>query len=56
VLQIAITHFWRITQRFNNPNANISAANFGMFTSIVANYDPQKQGYRQIDFKLRINW
>jgi hypothetical protein len=33
-----------------------SAANFGMFTSIIANYNPEKQGYRQIDFKLRLNW
>ena len=44
------------TQHFNNPNANISAPNFGMFTSIIANYNPEKQGYRQIDFKLRLNW
>jgi hypothetical protein len=44
------------TQHFNNPNANISAANFGMFTSVIANYNPEKQGYRQIDFKLRLNW
>jgi hypothetical protein len=44
------------TQHFNNPNANISAVNFAMFTSIVANYNPEKQGYRQIDFKLRLNW
>ncbi len=44
------------TQHFNNPNNNISAANFGMFTSIIANYNPEKQGYRQIDFKLRLNW
>ena len=44
------------SQHFNNPNANISAANFGMFTSIIANYNPEKQGYRQIDFKLRLNW
>jgi hypothetical protein len=44
------------SQHFNNPNANISAPNFGMFTSIIANYNPEKQGYRQIDFKLRFNW
>ena len=44
------------SQHFNNPNANISAANFGMFTSVIANYNPEKQGYRQIDFKLRLNW
>jgi hypothetical protein len=44
------------TQHFNNPNANTSAPNFAMFTGIIANYNPEKQGYRQIDFKLRLNW
>jgi hypothetical protein len=44
------------TQHFNNPNANISAADFAKFTSIIANYNPEKQGYRQIAFKLRLNW
>lgn len=41
---------------FNNPNNNISNANPGMFTSAVANYNPEKQGYRQIDLKLRIEF
>ena len=41
---------------FNNPLNNISTANPGMFTSTVANYNPEKQSYRQLDVKLRIEW
>jgi hypothetical protein len=41
---------------FNNPNNNISNPNPGMFTSVVPNYNPEKQGFRQIDLKLRVQW
>lgn len=45
------------TQHYNNPNANIPpSTDFGKFTSTLANYSPEKQGYRQIDFKLRLTW
>jgi hypothetical protein len=41
---------------FQSINTNTSAANFGMFTSTRPNYEPEKQSYRQIDLKLRIEW
>jgi hypothetical protein len=41
---------------FNNPNNNISNPNPGMYTSTVANYNPEKQGYRQVDVKVRLEW
>jgi hypothetical protein len=41
---------------FLNPNNSISNPNPGMFTSVVQNYNPEKQGFRQIDLKLRIQW
>jgi hypothetical protein len=41
---------------FNNPNNNISNPNPGQFTSIVPNYNPEKQSYRQVAAKLRIEF
>ncbi|MBO0722461.1 MAG: TonB-dependent receptor, partial [Blastocatellia bacterium] len=41
---------------FNNPNNNISNNNPGQFTSIVPNYNPEKQSYRQVALKLRVNF
>jgi hypothetical protein len=41
---------------FNNPNNNISNPNPGQFTSIVPNYNPEKQSYRQVAVKLRIEF
>jgi hypothetical protein len=41
---------------FNNPNNNISNANPGQFTSIIPNYNPEKQSYRQVAVKLRIEF
>ncbi|MBZ5580837.1 MAG: carboxypeptidase regulatory-like domain-containing protein [Acidobacteriia bacterium] len=46
---------------FNHPhfasiNTNISNPNPGMFTSTRPNYEPEKQGYRQVDLKFRIEW
>ncbi|MBO0859636.1 MAG: hypothetical protein J2P21_14340, partial [Chloracidobacterium sp.] len=41
---------------FNNPNNNISNANPGQFTSIVPNYNEEKQSYRQVAIKLRIEF
>jgi len=41
---------------FNNPNNNISNPDPGKFTSTVANYNPEKQSYRQVDVKLRLAW
>lgn len=41
---------------FNNPLTNISTADPGKFTSTVANYNPEKQSYRQVDVKIRLEW
>lgn len=41
---------------FNNPNTNISNPDPGRYTSTVANYNPEKQSYRQIDVKIRLQW
>jgi hypothetical protein len=46
---------------FNHPhfasiNTNISNPNPGMFTGTRPNYEPEKQGYRQLDLKLRIEF
>jgi hypothetical protein len=46
---------------FNHPhfqsiNINISNPNPGMFTGTRPNYEPEKQSYRQIDLKLRIEF
>ena len=51
----------QISNLMNHPNfvsvnTNISNANFGMFTAVAPNYMPEKTGYRQIDFKLRMAW
>jgi carboxypeptidase family protein len=43
-------------QHFNNPNNNISNANPGQFTSTIPNYNPEKQSYRQVALKLRIEF
>ena len=41
---------------FSSINNNISNPNPGMFTSTQANFNPEKQGYRQVDLKIRIEW
>jgi Carboxypeptidase regulatory-like domain/TonB dependent receptor-like, beta-barrel len=41
---------------FNNPNTNISNPNPGQFTSIIPNYNPEKQSYRQVAVKLRLEF
>ena len=41
---------------FNNPNTTINNPNPGMFTSEIAQYNPERQGARQIGLKLRIEW
>ena len=41
---------------FNNPNNNISNPNPGQFTSIIPNYNPEKQSYRQVAVKLRLEF
>jgi hypothetical protein len=41
---------------FQSINTNISNPNPGMFTSTRPNYEPEKQGYRQIDLKLRLEF
>jgi hypothetical protein len=41
---------------FNNPNNNIGNPDPGRFTSTVANYNPEKQSYRQVDVKIRLQW
>jgi Carboxypeptidase regulatory-like domain len=43
-------------QHFNNPNNNISNADPGKFTSIIPNYNPEKQSYRQVAVKLRLEF
>jgi len=41
---------------FNNPNNNISNPDPGKFLSTLPNYNPEKQGYRQLDIKFRAEW
>jgi len=41
---------------FNSPNSNITNPNPGEFTSIIPNYNPEKQSYRQVALKLRIEF
>ena len=41
---------------FNNPNTSINNPNPGMFTSEIAQYNPERQGARQIGLKLRFEW
>jgi hypothetical protein len=42
---------------FTFPNNNISNPNPGVFTAAsVVTIDPERQGFRTIDFKLRIQW
>jgi hypothetical protein len=41
---------------FNNPNNNISNPDPGKFLSTLPNYQPEKQGYRQVDVKIRLEW
>lgn len=41
---------------FSTINLNISNPNPGMFTATQPNYNPEKQGYRQVDLKLRVEW
>jgi hypothetical protein len=43
-------------QHFNNPNNNISNDNPGQFTSIIPDYNPEKQSYRQVAIKLRLEF
>jgi len=44
------------TPHFQSVNTNITQANFGAFTSVFPYYQPERQGYRQMDLKLRIQW
>ncbi len=44
------------TPHFNNPNNNITNPDPGKFTATVANYNPEKQSYRQVDVKIRLQW
>jgi hypothetical protein len=41
---------------FNNPLSNISNPNPGRFTSVVADYNPEKQTSRHVSLKLRVEW
>ena len=41
---------------FNNPNPSINNPNPGMFTSEIAQFNPERQGARQIGLKLRLEW
>ena len=41
---------------FNNPLSNISTPGTGRFTSVVADFNPEKQTSRHIMMKLRIEW
>ena len=41
---------------FNNPNTTINNPNPGMFTSEIAQYNPERQGARQIGLKVRLEW
>jgi Carboxypeptidase regulatory-like domain/TonB dependent receptor len=41
---------------FNNPNSTINNPNPGLFTSQIAQYNPEKQGARQIALKIRLEW
>jgi hypothetical protein len=41
---------------FNNPNSTINNPNPGLFTSEIAQYNPERQGARQIGLKLRLEW
>ncbi len=41
---------------FNNPLNTITTPDPGRFTSTIANYNPEKQSYRQVDVKIRLEW
>jgi hypothetical protein len=41
---------------FQSINTNVTNADPGRFTSTRPNYEPEKQSYRQIDLKLRVEW
>jgi len=41
---------------FNNPNTTINNPNPGLFTSEIPQYNPERQGARQIGLKLRLEW
>ena len=41
---------------FNNPLTNISAPDPGRFTSVVPDYNPEKQTSRHISLKLRVEF
>jgi hypothetical protein len=41
---------------FNNPINNISVPDTGRFTSVVADYNPEKQTSRHVSLKLRLEW
>jgi hypothetical protein len=42
-------HFSSINTSINNPNP-------GQYTSEIAQYNPEKQGARQIGMKIRLEW
>ncbi len=41
---------------FQTMNTTITSPDPGMFTSTRPNYEPEKQSYRQLDLKLRLEW
>ena len=41
---------------FNNPNSTINNPNPGLFTSEIPQYNPERQGARQIGLKIRLEW
>jgi len=56
-----VTFTGAFSNLFNQPhfqsiNTNIVNPDPGMFTSTRPNYEPEKQSYRQIDLKLRLEW
>lgn len=44
------------TPTFANINTNITQANFGAFTSVYAYNQPEGDGFRQMDMRLRFTW
>jgi hypothetical protein len=59
--RVRMTFITQISDLFNRVhfdalNTNISNSNPGRFTSVVPNYNPEKQGFRQIDLKFRVEW
>jgi hypothetical protein len=62
-----ITERWRMsfttaisnlfnTPHFGNPNLNINTADPGKFTATIPYYNPEKQGFRQMNMTLRLEF